>query len=139
MIRVAKGFGAGSRWYGRIPITITLATAIGLLVLVAVSAVFSVGVWLAQKNTFDLLRANARQTIAAYASQFEQHLRPAENQTRFIAEQIARAEVDPADQERFGQTLVGSLAGVRQIEAVMFIDSNLQSFVAHREHRRSRG
>ena len=137
MTRAAKGFGAGSRWYGRIPITITLATAIGLLVLVAVGAVFSVGVWLAQKNTFDLLRANARQAIAAGASQFEQHLRPVENQTRFLAGQIAREEVDPADHEQFGQMLVGSLAGLRQIEAVMFINSDLQSFIAHREHRRS--
>ncbi len=138
MVKAAKGFGAGSRWYGRVPITITLATAIGLLVLVAVSAVFSVGVWLAKRNTFDLLRANAQQTIAADASQFEQHLRPAEIQTRFIAEQIARGDVDPADHEQFGRMLVGSLAGVQQIEAVMYIDSKLQSFVAHRDRKRSK-
>jgi len=122
-----------SRWYGRIPITITLAAAIGLLVLITVGIVFGVGVWLAQKNTFDLISANADQAIAADVSQIELHLQPAEHQVRFIAERISRGEIDPYDHESFGQLLIGALSAVPQIEAVMFMDPELQSFAAGRD------
>ncbi len=53
------------RWNGRVSITVTLATAIGLLVLVSVGTVLGVGVWLAQKNTIALLSANAEQSVTA--------------------------------------------------------------------------
>ncbi len=128
--------GPGSRWNGRVSLTITLAMAIGFLVLVTVGTVFGVGVWLAQKNTFDLLSANAHQAIAADVKQIEQHLRPAEHQTRFLANRIAKGEIDPADREAFGRMLTGALAAVPQIEAVMFIDSKLQSFAAGRDLER---
>ncbi|MEE9335189.1 MAG: adenylate/guanylate cyclase domain-containing protein [Granulosicoccaceae bacterium] len=115
------------------PITVTLAAAIGLLVLVTVGVVFGVGVWLAQKNTFDLLSANARQAIAADVNQVEQHLRPAEHQAQFLVDQIASSEIDPTNREHFGNMLIGALAGAPQIEAVMFIDTQLQSLVAGRD------
>ncbi|WP_169727531.1 adenylate/guanylate cyclase domain-containing protein [Granulosicoccus antarcticus] len=121
------------RWHGRIPITITLAAAIGLLVLVTVGVVFGVGVWIAQKNTFDLLNLNAQQTVAAEVNQFEQHLRPSENLTRFLAERISRGEVDPANKEQFSRMLIGALAGVQQVEVIGFIDTQLQSTSARRE------
>ena len=132
-MNIGKYLGRESRWYGHVPITITLATGIGLLVLVAVSIVFGVGVWLAQKNTFDLLSANAHQTVAANVSQVEQHLQPAEHQTRFIASQITQNKINLDNDEQFGQLLVGALAAVPQIEAVMFIDNELQSLAAGRE------
>ncbi len=120
------------------PITITLATAIGFLVLVTVGSVFGVGVWLAQKNTFDLLSANVHQAVAADVNRIETHLRPAEHQTRFLANQIASGRVDPADREQFGRLLIGALAAVPQIEAVIFIDPALQSFAAGRDVERDR-
>ena len=122
----------GSRWNGRVPLTITLATAIGFLVLVTVGTVFGVGVWLAQKNTFDLLSANAHQAIAADVNQIEQHLRPAEHQTRFLANRITKGEIDPANREQFGRMLIGALAAVPQIETVMFINPQLQAFAGGR-------
>lgn len=107
MLKTMRFFRGGSRWYGRVPITIMLATAIGLLVFVAVGVVFGVGVWLAQKNTFDLLSANAHQAIVADVNQFEQHLRPAEHQAQFLADQIARDKIDPANHNQFGRMLIG--------------------------------
>ena len=124
---------SGTRWNGRVPITITLATAIGFLVLATAGSVFGVGVWLASKNTFDLLGAKAHQTVAADVRQIEQHLRPAEHQTRFLANRIARGEADPANREAFGRMLLGALAAVPQIEAVIFIDPQLQGFTAGRD------
>lgn len=133
MKEIGKYFEGRSRWYGRVPITITLATAIGLLVLVTVGVVFGVGVWIAQKNTFDLLSANVHQAIMSDLKQVEQHLRPAEYQARFLAEQIASGRIDPADREHFDPMLIGALAAAPQIEAVMFIDADLQALLAGRD------
>ncbi|MGI9355428.1 MAG: hypothetical protein ACR2PF_09755, partial [Rhizobiaceae bacterium] len=72
----------GNRWAGRFSITVTLATAIGILVLISVGSVLGIGVWLAQKNTFSLLSANAHLSVAAIADQINLHLKPTEHQTR---------------------------------------------------------
>ncbi|WP_430881787.1 adenylate/guanylate cyclase domain-containing protein [Granulosicoccus sp. 3-233] len=121
-----------SRWYGQVPITITLATAIGTLVLVAVGVVFGVGVWLAQKNTFDLLRFNAEQSVVADVSQFTQHLRPAEHLTRFLAQQIGDAHIDTSNTSTLGSLLTGALAGAQQIEAILYIDVDQTAHIARR-------
>ncbi len=121
-----------SRWYGQVPITITLATAIGTLVLVAVGVVFGVGVWLAQKNTFDLLKFNAEQSVAADVSQFTKHLRPAEDLTRFLARQIGDANVDASNTTILNSLLTGALAGAQQIEAILYIDIDQKAHIARR-------
>ena len=121
-----------AHWNGRFSITITLATAISLLVLVSVGSVLGVGVWLAGKNTFALMGQNANQSIANGVDRLEQHLRPAEDQARFIARRIERGEIDPKDRAAFGHLLTGALAGVRQIEAVSFFDERLVALTAAR-------
>ena len=115
-------------WYGHVPITTTLVAAIGILVLLAAGIVFGVGVWLAQKNTFDLLSENANQVISADVTQIAHYLKPAEYQAQFIAEMISRDEVDPLDRSTFGTLLTGALAAAPQIESVVFISRNLDSF-----------
>jgi len=124
-----------ARWYGRVPIAITLATAIGILVLLTAGIVFGVGAWLAQKNTFDLISANAHQSITADVSQIEQHLLPAEFQAKFIADRIASGEVNTDDRLQFETFIVGALAGAPQIEAVVYINKDLKSFGATRNSR----
>lgn len=119
-------------WYGRVPITITLAVAIGTLVLTTAVIVFGVGVGLARKNTFDLLSANSQQAIEADVNQIEKHLRPAEFMAEFMAQRIGRGDIDPTNRVDFGNMLVGALSGAPQVEAIMFIDAELQSFVAGR-------
>ncbi|MHA1538075.1 MAG: adenylate/guanylate cyclase domain-containing protein [Alphaproteobacteria bacterium] len=130
--------GIASRWNGRISITITLASAIGLLVLVSVGTVLGVGVWLAQKNTVALLSANAGQSIDAAVNRVKQHLRPAEYQARFISQRIARGEIDPKDRKAFGRMLVGALAAAPQIEAIIYIGLDLRAFSAGREPKTGR-
>ena len=121
------------RLQGRVSIAITLATAIGLLVLVTAGSVLGVGVWLAQQNTFSLLSANADQSIGAAVKQIEQHLQPAEHQDRFIAGRIEQGDVDILDRKGFGLLLAGALAAAPQIEAVMFIDDEYQAFTVGRD------
>ncbi len=127
----------GNRWAGRFSITVTLATAIGVLVLISVGSVLGVGVWLAQKNTFSLLSANAHLSVVATADQVKLHLQPTEHQTGFLAERIAKGEVDVSDRQQFGLLLTGALAAAPQIEAVMFIDTNFQAFEAGRDRENS--
>ena len=126
------------RIQGRVSITITLATAIGLLVLVTAGSVLGVGVWLAQKNTFSLLSTNADQAVDAAVQQIEQHLQPAEHQAQFIATRIEQGEVDPADKESFNQLLTGALAAAPQIEAVMLIGLDLHAQAAGRDREKNR-
>ena len=121
-----------ARWNGRFSITITLATAISLLVLVSVGSVLGVGVWLAGKNTLALMGQNANQGIANAVERLEQHLVPAQDQARFIARRIEKGEIDPGDRAAFGRLLTGALAGVRQIEAVSYFDERLIALTAAR-------
>ena len=118
---------------GRVSITITLATAIGLLVFITAGSVLGVGIWLAQKNTFSLLSQNADTAISAAVTQIEQHLKPAEHQARFVAEMLGRGEIDPDDRVHLGAVLTGALAAAPQVQAIMYIDRDLTSFAAGRK------
>lgn len=123
------------RWYGHVPITATLVAAIGVLVLLAAGIVFGVGVWLAQKNTFDLLRDNAYQVITADVNQIEHFLKPAEYQARFIADVISRGQIDPFDRSKFATLLMGALAAAPQVESVVFVDRDFDSIGVSRKTR----
>jgi len=130
--------GRLARWNGRVSIAITLATAIGLLVAVAAGGVLGVGVWLAHKNTFALLSANAHQSISAAANRIRQHLDPAAYQAEFIAELIETGAAHPGDRESFGRLLTGALAAAPQVDAVMFVDTRFRAFLAGRDRRLDR-
>ncbi len=121
-----------SRWNGRFSITVTLATAISLLVLVSVGTVLGVGIWLAQKNTLTLLSNSATQNVAVIVQRIIQHLKPAEYQAQFIATRISSGDIDPNDRKIIGLTLTGALAATPQVDAVMFIRPNLQTDFAGR-------
>ena len=121
-----------ARLNGRLSITVTLATAISLLVLVSVVSVLGVGMWLAGKNTLALMSASANRSLANTADRIERHLLPAEDQARFIAERIESGEFDPHDRETFGRLLTGALAGVPQIESISFLDTAVKVFLAAR-------
>ena len=125
-------------WNGRFSITITLVTAIGFLTLVSVGGVLGVGVWLAQKNTFSLLSTNAHQRVTAAVDRIEQHLRPAEYQALFLAEQLANGKVDPTDSQRLSDLFTGALSAAPQIDSVFFIDNDLQAYFAANAGRHSK-
>ena len=119
-------------WNGRAPITFTLAAVIGLLVLITTGVVSGVAIWLAQKNTFSLLSANAHQAVSADVKQVERHLLPAEYQTQYIADRIVSGEINSSNRESLGSLLIGALAAAPQIDAVVFVDTSLQSLRAVR-------
>jgi adenylate cyclase len=116
------------RWQGRIPIPLALVTSVGLLMLVTVGSVIGIGAWTARKNTITLLGNSAYQTVSSVSKQIETYLRPAEYQTKFIAERIVNGEATPDKQQEFGKILAAALAAAPQIEAILFIKTNFQSF-----------
>ena len=126
------GRSPSAQWNGQLSITVTLAMAISLLVLVSVGGVLGVGMWLANKNTLALMSANANQSIANMVDRIERHLLPAEDQARFIAERVESGEYDPEDRTTFGRLLTGGLAGVPQIESIAFFYPGLTTFYAAR-------
>ncbi|GKX35515.1 MAG: hypothetical protein MnENMB40S_31330 [Rhizobiaceae bacterium MnEN-MB40S] len=131
-INPGKAARRKDQWDGRLSITVTLASAISVLVLISVGSVLFVGVWLAQRNTIDLLSANANQNIAYSVNRVRDHLRPAEYQAEFIANQIVRGDVDPHDVDTFGTLLTGALAATPQINAISYMDADFQSIQAQR-------
>ena len=128
----ASALFAASRWNARLSITVTLTTAISLLVLVSTGGVLGVVMWLASENSLTLMSTNANQGIANMVDRIERHLLPAEDQTRFIAGQIESGDFDPYDRTNFARLLTGGLAGVPQIESISFLDPELKTFYATR-------
>ena len=119
-------------WNGRAPITFTLTAVIGLLVFATSGVVSGVAVWLAQKNTFALLSDNANQAVVSDVAQLELHLKPAEFQTQFIADQL-NTEKFNSNVAELGTILTGALAAAPQIDTILFIDKNSQSISAKRD------
>lgn len=113
-------------------ITVTLTTSIFLLVLVSVGSVLWIGLWLAQKNTFELLSENAHQGITGAVSNVQTHLLPAQHQAAFVARRIENGEVDPTDRVGMELLLTGALAAAPQVDAVILIDPEFKALLVAR-------
>ena len=125
-----------ARWHGRIPITLALVISMGLLILVTVGVVLGIGVWTAQKNTVNLLAQSADQAVSAASDKVITYLKPAEFQAKFIADWISRDKLNPENQSKFANILIAALAAAPQIEALLFINTDLKSFGAGRDNDR---
>lgn len=126
-----------NRWNGRVSITVTLTASIFLLVLVSVGSVLWIGLWLAQKNTFELLSQNVHQGISGAVANVSTHLMPAQHQAAFVASRIEGGHVDPADRQALGALLTGALAAAPHVNAVMWIGPDFKTLLAARDADRS--
>ncbi|MGH6949224.1 MAG: adenylate/guanylate cyclase domain-containing protein [Kiloniellales bacterium] len=119
--------GAARRQVWRPSISDALIVGFGSLLLVALGAVLWIVLSTAQRNTYDLLRANAELTIGSIAARVEQHLGTAETLANNLAQSIGNETLDPADEERFVVALRGALAAVPQVSGVAFFDRDLKA------------
>ena len=124
---------AGAEWRG-LPIAMGLAGGIGLLVLVAVAVVFTVGYRVARVNTAELISDKANLVIESIIEQSRAHLDPARQQVEYVAKMIDAGYVDPTDTKELGKLLLGSLAGAPQVSAIGFIDPEIRIVRAFRYH-----
>ncbi len=120
---------ARSRKQG-VPLSVTLATSIGLLMVFAVGTVLLIS-WLAgRKNTLDLLNDKAISIVETIETGIRNHLDPAVAQLGFIERLVASGALHPSDEDRFAATMLGALAAAPQISAVLYYDRDLQELMA---------
>lgn len=121
----------------RISIAWTLILSFGSLTTIAILVVLGLAVWTAGTNTISLLRDRADLGIRLLLGQVQNKLDPALQKTRFIADAVARGDLDPADREKFGQALYGAMAGGPAVGAVVFIGTDLKLLGARRRLQKS--
>jgi class 3 adenylate cyclase len=90
--------------------TSIMAAVIGMLFLTA-------GLFSTNKLVEDLGRSALTQLTATIESQ----LQPAADQANFLADILSRDQVDPQNNQRLQDLLLGSLAAVRQLRAVAYV------------------
>ena len=100
-----------------------LVLGFGGLVLLAVVAVLALGLWSARTNTLDLLRDKAEAVMAQLVARIELHLRPTENQLRYLGRQIELGRVDVETAE-FGTLLAGALSATPEVRSLVFIHAD---------------
>ena len=116
----------------RISLTLMLAVSLGVLVAIAATSVLVIGLWSARENTMELLSERAEVGMSSAVAQIDQHLQPAVEQARYVAEMIAAGETGPEDEAAFKRFLIASLAGVPQVRGLVFIDTEHRLIGAER-------
>ena len=96
-----------------------LTVGFGLLVLVAVSSVLWVVLGTAQKNTVTLLRQTADSAVASLIDEIGIHLGAARRQTEFLAEMIAKGEIDAGSRERLADAMATDIHWAKDIYGVL--------------------
>lgn len=104
----------------------------GLLLVVAVAAVLIVGLWTAARNTTDLLQDKADLTIRQLEVRVSDHMQPGQAVVVAVAEAIEKGTLLNDQPLHFRHFLEGSLSGVPQIAAVMYLGTDLRGFGAMR-------
>jgi adenylate cyclase len=72
-------------------------------------------------STSDLVEDLGRSVIAQLSGTIESQLQPASDQAQFLADILSGDQVDPKDNQRLQDLLLGSLAAVRQLRAVAYV------------------
>ena len=116
-----------------VPLSVTLATAIGVLTVIAVATVLLISFRAARENTLALLNEKSVSIVAAIETGLASHLDPATAQLAFIERRIMTGDIHPDDEAPFAITMLGALAAAPQIAAVLYYDPNLQELTAYQD------
>jgi adenylate cyclase len=113
--------GQGAKRRVRMPIWLVLVLALGGMTSV-MAVVIGVGFYLAGLSSADqLVKDLGRSGLAQLTETIESQLQPAADQARFLSDLLSRDQVDPDDNQRLQDLLLGSLAAVRQLRAVAYV------------------
>jgi adenylate cyclase len=113
--------GQGAKRRMRMPIWLVLVLALGGMTSV-MAVVIGVSFWVAGFiSTSDVVENLGRSAIAQLSATIESQLQPASDQAAFLADILSRDQVDPQDNQRLQDLLLGSLAAVRQLRAVAYV------------------
>src|SRR3982751_1782797 len=102
----------------RVPIWLVLVLVLGGMTSI-MAVVIGVRFYIAGRaSTTQLVDDLGRASLAQLTEGIESQLQPAADQARFLADLLSRDQVDPNDDRRLQDLLLGSLAAVRQLRAV---------------------
>jgi adenylate cyclase len=105
-----------------LPIAAYLAFGVSGLVLLSVGGVLLVTLWIATRNTVELLEDKGRLLITGTVAQVSQFLGPIEAQVDLLAELIESGRVDPSDPQALFGALQSGLAASPHVYSVVFFD-----------------
>jgi class 3 adenylate cyclase len=106
----------------RVPIWLVLVLVLGGMTSI-MAVVIGVRFYIAGRaSTTQLVDDLGRASLAQLTEGIESQLQPAADQARFLADLLSRDQVDPDDDQRLQDLLLGSLAAVRQLRAVAYVD-----------------
>ena len=124
---------------GPVSISITLATSMGALVLLAVAAVLTIGVTTSQRNTLSLLNQQSQLIVAAMETAVRGHIDPAIDQVDFLARQVESEGLELSDSDRVLDVLTGALAGTPQVGAILTWDPEFRTLGVYSDIERNVG
>ena len=108
------------------PIALALTAATALLLLAAVSLVLFAGYHAARLNTAELVRQRFEALVLSVVEHIRGHLDPVRAQLEYLAELVAREQLDLERPREFGSLLIASLAAVPHASAVAFVSPDLR-------------
>lgn len=113
--------GSRSKRSIRLPIWLALVLALGGMTSI-MALVIGVSFYIAGfVSTSQLVDDLGRSALAQLHETIDSQLQPAADQARFLADILSRDQVDPKDNQRLQDLLLGSLAAVRQLRAVAYV------------------
>jgi len=115
------------------PIWLVLAATFGGLAALAIAVVAATINYIAVDNTEELVNYFADREIVTLQNALEDELDPAFEQVKFLSSYMASGRVDPDDDKRLADLLMGSLAASPQLSAVSFIRNDLSVVIANRQ------
>jgi adenylate cyclase len=107
------------------PIALVLTAATALLLLAAVGLVLFAGYRAARLNTAELVRQRSEALVLSVVEHIRGHLDPVRAQLEYLAEIVAREQLDLKRPREFGSLLSASLAAVPHASAVAFVSPDL--------------
>jgi class 3 adenylate cyclase len=123
-----------SRRGWRLPLSAYLGFGFGGLVLVALGLILIVTLSAVFKNTTELLQDKSRLLLGALSAQTSRYLEATRAPCDVIAQQIATGELSIEDADRLGSLLGTLLAATPQIQGITYIDAGGRQSVAFREN-----
>jgi adenylate cyclase len=116
----------------RLPIALALALSFGALIVIAVAAVLLLMRDVAERNTRDLLVANAEASVNAVYQALDNQVDAATQQAGFLTDLIQADKVTLDETGRLQDLLLGSLAAVPELTFAALVRNDLFSVVAAR-------
>jgi adenylate cyclase len=102
-------------------LTTALVLGFGAVILVGMVLVQGISMWSAQKNTRELLGANAEFAVRSLVRETRRRLAPVRQANAYITRLIDSGQIDLDEPETLGETLLTAMAGTNQVFGMAFI------------------